>query len=605
MSAIQPMDVATPHPAIPVHVSAAPGGAEPAAPFAEVMRSAVTPSQMAQRASYPSSASASSRSQFNRSNRTSGTDSNRVNASVSNASSQAMTGRPSIPTGNPDGVSVASSVSATSSPADLNAAAASLVDGEAQSSITAADIGDRSSRGTTQPVRAAAETESSPAVDFRKPTSSAKETNRGQGASGFSAVATAPSIAVVSFPLIVTRASIVNLSRDPGVASSAADPISSKLKSVDGPPGRINSSISKAATAAAFAAHTSQEDGAAGSAGMLSHGAGISTDGIIGSHNPVPLHEGQIIDAHSNSSSKADATQNSNSSGDIGQNQSAVVGDGASTQPRANESAIVAGDPNSSNTVGVTGIGNLGAVGNDPVGSGGDRASTSVHGSDGLKDSGFTAAIPAVATAAKDLPASHANPADSDVGLQNSSSVFSGNHSSATGGFFSSTAISTAPRATTADAFTALDSAASGERGVLLHAAPHQVAVGVSDPSLGWVEVRAERVSGQIAAALTTTTAASHAALTSVLPTMATYLQDHHAGIQQVHVETSLAGGQAGTGSQGQTASQSDARTRPDQIAAANSASSAWNSAPVASAIIPANHGTNVFQQGHHFSIRA
>ena len=81
---------------------------------------------------------------------------------------------------------------------------------------------------------------------------------------------------------------------------------------------------------------------------------------------------------------------------------------------------------------------------------------------------------------------------------------------------------------------------------MLLHAAPHQVAVGVTDPSLGWVEVRAERVSGQIAAALTTGSAASHAALTSVLPTMATYLQEHHAGVHQVHVESSLAGDRRG-----------------------------------------------------------
>lgn len=606
MSAIQPMDVATPHPAIPVPVSAAPGGAEPGAPFAEVMRSAISPAQTAQRASYPPGASASSRPKLNRSNRTSGTDSNRVNASVSNASSQATTSNPSTRMGDLNGENVDSSEAVSLSSGDLNGAAASLVDGEVQSSISVTAVEDRSSGGTPQRVHTVdTETESSPAVNFRKPTSSAKETNRIQGASGSSTVATATSIAVAAVPELVTKTSTVNWSLDQGSASSAAEAILSKLKSVGSPAETENSSISNRAPAPALATPTPQTDAASGTAGILPHAAGISADAMTSSHNPTPLRGVQTIDGSSNTSSNADATENGNSMRDAGQSQPAVVGDGNSAQALTNGLANVATDANASNTVGAAGIGNPGAVGNDPVGSGGDRTATSVHGSDGSKGSRFTAAIPTVATAAKDLPGSHANPADSGVGLQNSSSVFSGNHSGAAGGFFSSAAGSTAPRATTADAFTALDSAASGERGVLLHAAPHLVAVGVSDPSLGWVEVRAERVSGQIAAALTTTTAASHAALTSVLPTMTTYLQDHHAGIQQVHVESSLAGGQAGAGSQGQTASQSDARTSSDRTPAANSASSAWNAAPVASTTIPASQGTNVFQQGHHFSIRA
>ena len=140
---------------------------------------------------------------------------------------------------------------------------------------------------------------------------------------------------------------------------------------------------------------------------------------------------------------------------------------------------------------------------------------------------------------------------------------------------------------------------------MLLHAAPHQVAVGVSDPSLGWVEVRAERVSGQIAAALTTNSAASHAALTSVLPTMATYLQEHQAGVHQVHVETSLAGGQAGTGSQGQAPSQNQARTAPDNLSVANTATNSWNAAPVGIAAVATGQRNNFIHEGHHFSIRA
>jgi hypothetical protein len=140
---------------------------------------------------------------------------------------------------------------------------------------------------------------------------------------------------------------------------------------------------------------------------------------------------------------------------------------------------------------------------------------------------------------------------------------------------------------------------------VLLHAAPHQVAVGIADPSLGWVEVRAERIAGQVAAALTADSAASHAALTSVLPSMATYLQEQRAGVQQIHVETGLAGGQPGTGSQGQPSSQGDARTSPDKAAIASPGDTGWAVAPPGGGPIPASLGTNSMFEGRRFSIRA
>jgi flagellar hook-length control protein FliK len=210
-----------------------------------------------------------------------------------------------------------------------------------------------------------------------------------------------------------------------------------------------------------------------------------------------------------------------------------------------------------------------------------------------------------MATGAKDLPGPHTNLANSGLGLHDGTGLVSAaGHSGTSGSFTLSAAGSTAARATTSDAFTALDSAAAGERGVLLHAAPHQVAVGVSDPSLGWVEVRAERVSGQITAALSTNSAASHAALISVLPTMATYLQEHQAGVHQVHVETSLAGGQAGAGSQGQASSQNQARTAPDNLTVANAATNSWNAGPVGSATVTAAQRNNFLHEGH-FSIRA
>jgi hypothetical protein len=597
MSAIQPIDVATPNRAMPVPVSAESGGAEPGQPFAEVMRSAVSPAQTAQRAqksSYPSNASGTSRPQFNRSRMASETDSNRADASASNSSNQVVNVNASIQTGDREVENSDSSTSESSSSADLNGAASSLVDGQAQASIPSAAVGDQSSGVTPQQVRSVdTEAGSSPSAHGRKQTTSTKEASGNQDAS---AGATTASIAIASVPGIVTKASTVNLLGEQGAASSVADAIPSKLKSIGSPTAAINSSVSNRATAPGLTTPTPQTDGATGAAAMLPHGAQTGDE-----------ERGMTSDltTTANTTAISPANQNGGSEGSGGC-QPASVADGTPAHASTNSISSSSADATPSNAGSTNGIGNPGSIGNDAVGSAGNGAVTSVHGNTGSKSSDSTAAMPTPATAAKDLPAPHANPADSGVGLQNGSSVFSpGNHFAALGTFSSSTAGSTAPRATTADAFTALDSAASGERGVLLHAAPHQVAVGVADPSLGWVEVRAERVSGQIAAALTTNSAASHEALTSVLPTMATYLQEHHAGVQQVHVESSLTGGQAGTGSQGQTASQSDAQSSSNNTAATSSPGSAWNAAPIARATIPTSQGTNFFYEGHHFSIRA
>jgi hypothetical protein len=66
----------------------------------------------------------------------------------------------------------------------------------------------------------------------------------------------------------------------------------------------------------------------------------------------------------------------------------------------------------------------------------------------------------------------------------------------------------------------------------VLASTPRGLAVGVSDPGLGWVEIRAHAGEGQIAATLSASSAA-HAALTAQLPAMREYL----AG-QQVRVDT-------------------------------------------------------------------
>ena len=600
MSAIQPIEVATPNRALAGSVSSGPGSAEPSHPFAEVMRSAVSPGQTAQKSAYPSQASPSSRLQFNRASIASGAQSNRADASISDSS---------IPAGNVNASTQTGEVDDANAPlpplsADANGAASSRVDGQTQASISTPGFGDRWSEGISQTIRVAGtETASSPAVDPRKSTASTKQGNQSQGASGHSAAVTA-AMPMVSAAGIVIRASMLNLPQEQGAASSVTDPISSKSNGSPAEP--VHSSVANRAAASGLTAPTLPAGVATDAAAIPPHAADVSSDGIVDSKNAATLHAAPTSDGHSNLSSNSDTTQSGDSTGNAGASQPAVVSGGGSAPGRANGSANPSGDTTPSSTVSTTGTGTSGTAGNDPVGSGGNGAATSIHDSNGSKSNDFTAAMPTPAMAGRVLAGQHINPADSSVGLQNGSSVFSsGNHPGAPGSFSSSSAVSTAARATPSDAFTALDSAALGERGVLLHAAPHQVAVGIADPSLGWVEVRAERVSGQIAAAVTANSAASHAALTSVLPTMASYLQEHHAGVQQVHVESSLTGGQAGTGSQGQTASQSDAQTGSDRTVRVSSAMNAWNAGPIARATISASQGTNVIYEGHHFSIRA
>ncbi|HTU48980.1 MAG TPA: hypothetical protein VMF56_00215 [Acidobacteriaceae bacterium] len=605
MSAIQPIDVAAPNRAMPVPVTSRPEVAEPGQPFAEVMQSAVSPTQMpqtAQKTSYPSNASASSRSQFNRFIMSAGANSNRAEESASASSSQAANGNATVQTANLQRQDSDSSNSVASS-AVPDGDASSLADGQTHSPIQVADVGDRSSEVTEQRVHADDnETGSSPALNGRKPTSSVKAANGHQDASGVPAVTTTASLAVASVSAILPNLPIVSLP----TASSAATESKSGTKLNDASTLTDDSSFSNRATTPNLTVPTPQKDGTTDAVAMQPHGAGVSTDGILVSEHSATAHGAQTSDERSYVNLNSNATHNGISTGDAGANQPAVVGDGGSTQARTNGSANIAGDATSSNTVSANGVGNSGTAGNDPVSSGGNGVATSIHDSNGSKSSSFTAAMPPTGMAAKDIPGQQANPVGSSAGMQNSSSIVSSaGHFGTPGSFPSSTVGSTAARATSADAFTALDSAAAGERGVLLHAAPHQVSVGVTDPSLGWVEVRAERVSGQIAAALTTSSAASHAALTSVLPTMATYLQEHHAGVQQVHVESSLTGGQAGTGSQGQTASQNEAQTSSNSAAVVSSSSSDWKAAPITRAAIPASQGTNSLYEGHHFSIRA
>jgi flagellar hook-length control protein FliK len=86
-----------------------------------------------------------------------------------------------------------------------------------------------------------------------------------------------------------------------------------------------------------------------------------------------------------------------------------------------------------------------------------------------------------------------------------------------------------APRAAAGAAFERMDSAAAPQ---VLESGPHQLAVGVRDAGLGWVEIRTHAAGGEIAAMLTASSTEAHAALSAQLPAMRDYLAAQH-----VHVD--------------------------------------------------------------------
>ena len=606
MSAIPPIHVATSQSATPPPASRGTGAAQPGYPFAEAMRSAVSSAQPAAKASDPAGASGVSRSQFDRSKVAAAANAKRGEEPVSAPSSQTPSGNPASIASSSDGRNANSleDIASPSVPAD--GVASSPVDGQAQSSTPILAIEDQSSGIASQRVRTPAEQSGSlPSDTRRKQTLPAKDADASASASGSSPVATATSLMVASVTVVVPQIPMVKV--------PAAAELTFGTKSSDTHTTTTDSSLSNSGVSPGLADRIPQAGVPAVATAVMPNEAGISTDGNgVFEHSATALR-GKTTDdksaaasssaAPANTKATSDANQKSGPVQDSSGHPSSSVVDGTSAHAVAQGASSSPDDANNFNPVSGTGGGNSGATGADV--SDKDRGSMGAHGGDASKSSSFAASIPPTATAAKDLPAPQSNHPDMGAGLQNSPSIFSSvSHSGPAGSSAPSTASPTTTHAATSDAFTALDSAASGERGVLLHAAPNQVAIGVSDPSLGWVEVRAERVSGQIAAALTTSSAASHAALTSVLPTMSTYLQEHQAGVHQVHVETSLAGGQTGTGSNGQASSQNQARSAPDNLTVANAASNAWNAAPVRSAAVASGQRNNFLHEGS-FSIRA
>jgi hypothetical protein len=84
----------------------------------------------------------------------------------------------------------------------------------------------------------------------------------------------------------------------------------------------------------------------------------------------------------------------------------------------------------------------------------------------------------------------------------------------------------------------------------LLHSSAHQIAVGIQDPSLGWLEVQTQSSAGHVNATLTAATAEAHASLAVQAPAITQYLADRNVPIQSlnVHTQADMQGGTSGGG---------------------------------------------------------
>jgi hypothetical protein len=612
MSSLPRIEASMPRATLPESAGVASGAAAPGSEFAEVMRSIFSPVHASTSVSHLSTASVSSRSQPSRSQPSQSQSSSGKypslggeNASSDVASKSTQANQVQSSDSSAEGANGAGGNSSTSSAmssqdavqgGDGSAPTPSQTIGPAQSAEIAARFGGAAVRTAAKgnSGSAARVAKLSAAPDGKElPSVSSANTNGVAGATVSPAVAT-------NVPAAQTFGST------PAGANTAGD-----VAGTSKTPG-------KAATGQPSVVESLKKDR------FLLNEVGISGEGTASLPNLTAAtqslhaeHEnGATPAATANVTNAANAKSSSESNQDIGSNGSAS----------ASLSAGNAGDSSAKNSasdaVGSSDASATGAQGtagnNDPspdIGNASPGNASLTHSTNSTATNSSASALPGPNVAAgasagaslSFMPPGTGTPheAAAGAGTPNGPSAFSASaHSSVPGNPGIPSASSAGGRASS-DTFAALDSAASGERGVLLHAASHQVSVGIADPSLGWVEVRAERIAGQVTAALAANSAASHAALTSILPSMATYLQEHHSGVQQLHVETGLAGGQSGTGSQGQLPSQSDARAGAENTAVANPVGNGWTAASQSAAPIAAARGTSASIKDHRFSIHA
>ncbi len=87
-------------------------------------------------------------------------------------------------------------------------------------------------------------------------------------------------------------------------------------------------------------------------------------------------------------------------------------------------------------------------------------------------------------------------------------------------------------RAMASDPFTAMDSSPVDPLAEVMRATHHEVAVGMHDPTYGWVEIKTHLAGGQVTASLTTLSSEAQHLLQAQLPAMAEYLSS-----RDIHVD--------------------------------------------------------------------
>jgi hypothetical protein len=82
--------------------------------------------------------------------------------------------------------------------------------------------------------------------------------------------------------------------------------------------------------------------------------------------------------------------------------------------------------------------------------------------------------------------------------------------------------------------FQRMDSGAP--QATLLRANPHQVAVGVRDPSLGWIEIQTQSSSGHVSASLAAPSSEAHATLVAGVPALSQFMAERNVPVHMVSV---------------------------------------------------------------------
>ncbi|HEY1810231.1 MAG TPA: hypothetical protein VGG42_16835 [Acidobacteriaceae bacterium] len=71
----------------------------------------------------------------------------------------------------------------------------------------------------------------------------------------------------------------------------------------------------------------------------------------------------------------------------------------------------------------------------------------------------------------------------------------------------------------------------------VLDSSPQNLAVGIRDAGLGWIEIRTHAIGGQVAATLASGTHEAHAALAAELPAIRDTLMNQHVALHSLNAE--------------------------------------------------------------------